>query len=462
MPKIVVKFGGSNLKSKSDVRRVVQVIQNYDEPLVVVVSAFYGVTNYLIESLEKARQDENIAGEVSRYLYQLKTEALEVHPIEGALLARVEGDIKSLLSELEKYLQGIALTGDASEALEDLILAFGERLSAVFLQGVLEGYGLDAEYASPEEIGLITDGEFGSASIDFQKATSGVRTALSGNRIYVVPGFYGVSEEGKVTLLGRGGSDYSAAALARCVGALSLDIWKDVDGFLSADPKLVDEPIRIERLAYAEAAELAYFGAKILHPRTVEPLIDPHIPIRVYNIYGDMDVHQPLSIVNSDQTIREGVVKSVTYSDDFGVLKLKGPGVGLKPGILAHVTTALHLAGINISSVITSQISINILLAKKDLRNAYAVVSAVELPTVSELLIIEKISVIAAVGDGLIDNYGIAARIFSSMANQGINVVMSCSGASPVVSYFLVNCNDRSRAVKAIHQEFFESKEINI
>jgi len=458
MPKIVVKFGGSNLKSKSDVRRVVNVIQNYDEPLVVVVSAFYGVTNYLIESLDKARQDEKVAGEVTRYLFKLKKEALEEHPIDEALLTRVEDDIKNLLDELEKYLQGIAFTGDASDALEDLILSFGERLSAVFLQGVLEGYGLDARYASPEEIGLITDGEFGSASIDFQKATTPVREALSDSRIHIVPGFYGISDEGKVTLLGRGGSDYSAAALARCIGASSLDIWKDVDGFLSADPKLVEEPVRIERLAYAEAAELAYFGAKILHPRTVEPLVDPHIPIRVFNIYGDMDVQKPLSIVNSDQTIREGVVKSVTYSDDFGVLKLKGPGVGLKPGILARVTTALHLAGINISSVITSQISINILLTKKDLRNAYAVVSAVELPAVSELLIIEKISVIAAVGDGLIDNYGIAARIFSSMASKGINVVMSCSGASPVVSYFLVKREDRSRAVKAVHQEFFETK----
>ena len=164
-----------------------------------------------------------------------------------------------------------------------------------------------------------------------------------------------------------------------------------------------------------------------------------------------------MSVVSAEKNISPGIVKSVTFSDDFGILKLKGSGVGAKPGILAKVTTALHLAGINISSVLTSQISINILIAKKDLSTAFALVSAIELSVVGKVQIIEDISVVAAVGNGIAENYGVAARIFTALAKNGINVIMSCSGASPIVSYFLVGVNDRIQAVRAIHKEFFET-----
>lgn len=458
MPKTVVKFGGSNLKCKEDIGRIIQVVKNYEQPVVIVVSAFYGVTNYLIESLEKARHDEQVARETTKYLFNLKKETLELH-IEKNLRLRnkILDQINVLLSELEKLLQGIALTGDASKALEDHVMAYGERISAVFLNGILNNEGIESNVAFPETIGLITDGEFGSATVDFVKSTNNVREALSGDHVYVVPGFYGLSPEGKTTTLGRGGSDYSAAAIARCIGASSLDIWKDVNGFLSADPNIVDNPVQIQKLTYNEAAELAYFGAKILHPRTVEPLSDPHIPIRIFNIYGALDVLSPLSVVSAEKIVSKGIVKSVTYSEDFGILKLKGSGVGAKPGILAKVTTALHLAGINISSVLTSQISINILISKKDLSTAYAVVSAIDLPVVGRLQITENIAVIAAVGNGIAENFGVAARIFTSLAKDQINVLMSCSGASPIVSYILVGINDRTQAVKAIHREFFET-----
>ncbi|MCL4481355.1 MAG: aspartate kinase [Bacteroidetes bacterium] len=456
MPKIVVKFGGSNLRSNDEIHRIVKVVKNYNQPLIIVVSAFYGVTNFLVEALDKARHDEGIAVKTVQYLFDLKIGSLK-HFIEDELLrAETVYLIQDQLDELKNLLRGIALTGDASKALEDHVLSYGERLSSIFLNGILRSQGIESRSVLPETIGLITDGEFGNASADFHLSTVHVRESLNEELVYVVPGFYGVSQDNKTTLFGRGGSDYSAAAIARCVGASSLDIWKDVNGFLSSDPKLVESPVLIEKLSYNEAAELAYFGAKILHPRTVEPLTDPHIPIRIFNIYGTLDVIKPLTVISREKFVQTGVVKSVTFSDDFGLLKLKGPGVGLKPGILAKVTTALHLAGINISSVLTSQISINILLAKKDLQNAYALVSAIELSAVGKLQIEDNISIVAAVGHGITDNYGIAARIFTALASEGINVLMSCSGASPIVSYYLVQTNDRTPAVKAIHREFFE------
>lgn len=456
MPKIVVKFGGSNLRSKEEIHRIIQVVKNYNQPLIIVVSAFHGVTNFLVDALEKTRHDEAVAEKTVQYLLDLKSGILGHFIQDEILRSETHQLLGEQLEELKNYLHGIALTGDASKALEDHVLSYGERLSAIFLNSILLSQGILSKAIFPEAIGLITDGEFGNASADFHLSTNRVRESLGEELIYVVPGFYGVSKEQKTTLFGRGGSDYAAAAIARCVGASSLDIWKDVNGFLSSDPKLVNNPVLIEKLSYNEAAELAYFGAKILHPRTVEPLTDPHIPVRVFNIYGTLDVTTPLTIISREKSVHKGVIKSVTFSDDFGLLKLKGPGVGLKPGILAKVTTALHLAGINISSVLTSQISINILLAKKDLQNAYAVVSAIELTAVGKLQVEDDISIVAAVGHGITDNYGIAARIFTALAAESINVLMSCSGASPIVSYYLVQTDDRTSAVKAIHREFFE------
>jgi bifunctional aspartokinase / homoserine dehydrogenase 1 len=456
MPKIIVKFGGSNLRSKEEIHRIIQVVKNYNQPLIIVVSAFHGVTNFLVDALEKTRHDETVAEKTVRHLQELKSGILTHFIEDEQLLEETLRLLGEQLEELKNYLHGIALTGDASKALEDHVLSYGERLSAIFLNSILLSQGIQSKASFPESIGLITDGEYGNASADFHLSTIRVRESLSGDHIYVVPGFYGVSKDQKTTLFGRGGSDYAAAAIARCVGASSLDIWKDVNGFLSSDPKLVAKPVLIEKLSYNEAAELAYFGAKILHPRTVEPLTDPHIPVRVFNIYGNLDVSTPLTVISREKSVQKGIIKSVTFSDDFGLLKLKGPGVGIKPGILAKVTTALHLAGINISSVLTSQISINILLAKKDLQNAYAVVSAIELTAVGKLQVEDDISIVAAVGHGITDNFGIAARIFTALASESINVLMSCSGASPIVSYYLVQTQDRTPAVRAIHREFFE------
>jgi aspartokinase/homoserine dehydrogenase 1 len=200
MSKTVVKFGGSNLKCKEDINRLIQVVRNYERPVVIVVSAFYGVTDYLIESLEKARHDEHVAKKTTKYLLNLKKETLELHVRDNNLKNTILSEIANHLGELEKYLHGIALTGDASPALEDHVLSFGERISAVSLNGILISHGIDSRVVFPENIGLITDGEFGTSSVDFVKSTVNVREALSGEMVYVVPGFYGVSPDGKTTL----------------------------------------------------------------------------------------------------------------------------------------------------------------------------------------------------------------------------------------------------------------------
>lgn len=462
MPDIVVKFGGSNLREKSDVLQLVKIIKAYKKPLVIVISANYGITDYLYDQMNKIRDQEAESGLVRQYLEQLYLNIINKNIKEKKSGEKAYLQIRESIRELERYLLGVSCIGESPDFLEDLILSYGERLSAILLNNLLAYHNISSKLIYPGELPLITDGEFGNASVDFEKSSEKVNQSLSADIHYIIPGFFGISPEGKTTILGRGGSDYSAAAIARCIKATSLDIWKDVNGFLSGDPQIVNHPVLLEKITYAEAAELAYFGARILHPRTVEPLQDCHIPIRIFNIQNGTDKFKPLTVVNSEEVVREGVVKSVTYSDDFCLLKLKGPGVGIKPGILAKVTTILNKGKINISSVITSQIAINLLLSKKDLKKAWDLVKSLGLTAVNDIIAIRNISLIAVVGQGMLENPGIAARMFNAVARKKINVQMSSSGASQVVSYFIVDNKDRTEAVCEIHEEFFEKKEEGI
>jgi len=458
MPDIVVKFGGSNLKKKSDILRLVNIIKAYKKPVVIVISANFGITNYLFDQMNKIRNQEAKSELVRDYLEHLYRNIINKSFKDKKSGEKAWLQIRGSIIELERYLLGVSYIGESPDFLEDLILSYGERFSAILLYNLLAYHNINSKLIYPGDLPLITDGEFGNASVDFMKSSEKVKKNLSADIHYIIPGFFGISPEGKTTLLGRGGSDYSAAAIARCINAKSLDIWKDVNGFLSGDPKIVNHPVLLEKITYAEAAELAYFGARILHPRTVEPLQDSHIPIRIFNIKNGTEKFKPLSVVNSEEVVREGVVKSVTYSDNFCLVKLKGPGVGIKPGILAKVTTILNENKINISSVITSQIAINLLLSEVDLKKALSLVKSLGLPAVNDIIAVRHISLIAVVGQGMPENHGIAARIFNAMARKKINVPISSSGASQVVSYFIVDNKDRTEAVCEIHEEFFEKR----
>jgi aspartate kinase/aspartokinase/homoserine dehydrogenase 1 len=225
MKKVVAKFGGSNLKKKEDIQKLVSVIKTYNRPMVIVVSAFYGITNHLIQSMEDVKQDQSNIEKLVQFLRELKKEAILENFEDKEWQDKTLNAVQSRIKELSRYLTGIHYIGDVPEFVEDVILSYGERLSSLVLTSILQSKGIDAEEALPENMPLVTDGEFGNATVDFEVSTPNVQKRLSENKVYVVPGFYGVSGQGKVTLLGRGGSDYSAAALARCLDAESLDVW---------------------------------------------------------------------------------------------------------------------------------------------------------------------------------------------------------------------------------------------
>jgi len=455
MGKIVVKFGGSNLRCKEDIYKITEVIKRYNSPLVVVISALYGITDILVDAIKKVKDDANVINSTIRHLLETHHKVL-VKYVENKQNRRESfKKLRNEIKTLEKILTGIHYLGEIPEFTQDLVFSYGERLSSLILELILKYMRVRCERVLPENMGLITDAEYGNATVNYSISKNKINKNLSEEKVYVIPGFYGISPNNKITIFGRGGSDYTASAIAKCINADYVDIWKDVPGFMSADPNIVKNTKVIPQLSYREAAELSYFGAHILHPRTVEPLQGENIPIRIFNINDFPDKFSSLTIIGNNHSVNSGVIKSVTYTDDIAVLRLKGPGVGIKPGILSRVTASLDKVKINIKSVITSQTCINILLSQNDLDKSYKIVNNLELPVIDELVPVDDISLIAIVGEGILEKPGVASRVFTSVSRHNINIQVISLGASEVAGYFIIDKKDRNVTINAIHEEFF-------
>lgn len=458
MSRTVLKFGGSNLKTAGDIKNIVNAVRSYKNPPVVVVSAFFGITDKLIGELQKNVFGNHYSGKFIETVKKVHKDALIQFVMDKGILKEALNKLDERAARLKKLFTGVSYISEASPSIKDEVLSYGERLSSLVLASVLKANKIYCEEALPENIGFITDGEYENASVDYALSTKNLSKSLKADRVYVVPGFYGISKQGKTNLLGRGGSDYAAASIARCIQAASLDIWKDVDGFQTADPKLVQEAVTIPRLNYTEAAELAYFGAKILHPRTVEPLTEKKIPVRILNINNAGKGLKPLTVIDSGVNISSQVVKSVTSSDDFCALQYTGPGVGITPGLMARITHKLEASHINIKLIFNSHTRINLFLSNNDVQRAYEILESLKLKGVGKISVSSHLATIAVVGCGMTERLGIAARLFSSVAQAGINVKTISSGASDVCTYFIVDKDQKDKAIRAIHNEFFSKK----
>ena len=357
-----------------------------------------------------------------------------------------------LADQLVNLLKGIALIGDYSAALKDQVISYSEKLSVEILLAQWNLSGDEISILWPEEIELKATSDYGSAT--FLSVSIDKILALP-EEIFLVPGTYGITKNAKIVRTGKSAADYTAAALTAFLGNEKLELWGLDNIFQKADPLIVANPPVIERLTYSEASELAYFDHYSFHPRTVEPLEHLHIPIQVLNTSTENGTIN--TIINTETFIDEKIVKSVACSDDISLLKLDGPGVGLKPGILAKVTNCLNDAGINIKSVITSQISINFILEKNTGDKALRLIQKLGFTSVKEIHLIKDVSLIGIIGHGMQQNYGVSAKIFNAVAQHKINVVLSGSGASDLVSYLVVKSSDKEKSVREIYKAFFEA-----
>jgi len=446
MHKIVLKIGGSNLKNAESLSEIITLAKAYQQPVIIVVSAFYGITDRL-GSLKTEHLEQQL-----HMLRKVHISALEKYISSPETLLKAVRSIEKQLSSLEELVTG----HKAPEVIRhNKILSYGEKMSARVIQAILNENGFPCRLAYPEDIGLLSNRRFLQGSILLKKSSSNLKKHLDEKISYIIPGFYAQSEQNETVLLGRGGSDYSAACIAHCVEAEYLDVWKDVKGYMSADPKVISKVKKIAKLNYLEAAELSYFGAKILHPRTIQPLVTKGIKVRLFNPANHKMPKHEATRIDALSLVSEEVIKSITYDQNISLLKLKGSGVGIKKGILAEVTTAFDRAKINIRSVVTSQTAIHFILSRQDLAQAEQIVLEVNKTKDFEIEIKDDIAWIAAIGQGIIQKEGLAARILYSLSKAKINVRQIVLGASEVAIYIVIQRNMAKKAIHFIHQEIF-------
>ena len=437
----VIRFGGSYIGYIDSVSSLTGYLQKEPGKTFVVVSAIPELLEWIDQNLEKIFHSHPATDELNENLVSFFT---------GRVGGKQTTNYQNLSDQLVNLLKGIALIGDFSPALKDQVVTFAEKLSLEILLAQLRRIGIEPKSISPEELSLKATADFGNAtfiSVDTEFISSLAES------VYFVPGSYGITENGKVARTGKTAADYTAAFLTAQLDAKKLELWGLDNDFQKADPAIIENPPLIDRLTYSEASELAYFDHYSFHPRTVEPLEHKHIPIQVLNTLtnpGKVD-----TIINTETFVDDKIVKSVACSDDISLLKLDGPGVGLKPGILARVTTALNDAGINIKSVITSQISINFILEQNTGEKALKLIQKLGFTSVKEINLVKDVSLIGVIGHGMQTNYGVSAKIFTAVAQNKINVVLSGSGASDLVSYLVVKSSDKTKSVQAIYNAFF-------
>ena len=448
MSNCVVRFGGNSLSKSPVLEAFASLLRAPEKDTVIVVSAVPELLQILEQGLELLITN---AAKTDLIIHRIKEITVEKLHLFGQ--SQTNENLDTELQNLENLLQGIEFTGDFSLTLKDQVLSFSERITAGIIQLFLAQKGIPSQLAFPEEIGLPVTEEFGNATILFSESKH-LKDALPSG-ISLIPGSYGITAKGKIARLGKRSADYSAAGITRIIQAESLELWEIDKEFRTCDALFIGDSERIPRLTYAEASELSYFSEQSIHPRIVEPLISRHIPIQVYRLTSQGK--ELSTTINSESFVSSNVVKSVVHTEEIAVLKLNGPGVGFKPGILAKVTTAFHKASINIRSVITSQVSINMILNKSEIEKARQICKHLELSSVNEIIIEDTVSLIAVVGHGMQQHHGVSAKLFTAVAQHQINVLLSGSGASDLVSYLIVDQKDTRKAITEIHNIFFNA-----
>ena len=426
----VLKFGGSSVSSPENILRVKKIVESQKDQVVVVVSAVQGITDKL-EELGRLAADGDRNFFKTYNSIEMKHFELINALFKDTDKKEVQSQINSLLKELSNIINGVSLIGDLTLKVNDRILSFGERLSSTILSRII-----DNSVLIHIRNFIKTNNEFGNAKVDFTHTNRLVRYRFKTiKNTAIVPGFIAHSDRNEITTLGRGGSDYTAAIIAAALDADRLEIWTDVDGFMTADPGMVPKAFPIASLSYAEAMELSHFGAKVIYTPTIQPVYHKNIDVVVKNTFNPSAKG---TIITKNETAAEkSLIKGISSMDDITLITLQGPGmVGVK-GISSRIFGTLARNDINIILITqaSSEYSITFAVTPADGKNA---VSALEKEFEKEIkysnelnIQIEKdLSIIAIVGERMKNTPGISANLFSSLGRNGISVIATAQGSS--------------------------------
>lgn len=453
MKPVVMKFGGSCLKSTEGLKQLIGLTAAEKE-CTLVVSAVSGVTDTIMQTISGKLSEKKIASLISSLRERHATILSEV--VSGTHFDACLKNIDELLRNLERLMYGVYYTGELTQRMNAILLSMGERMSARVVSSALESAGIRSKVFDADTLGIVTDSNYESATADLAQtrrlAGNKLLSALRTGKVPVVTGFFGRDSRHHITLLGRNGSDYSAAIVAYSIGAKKLIIWKDVDGFLTADPSIVPQAKLIDEISYDEAAELSYFGAEVLHPKAVDPARLGNIGMRILNISSRSSQG---TLITSSKRETIGVVKSVSCLKDLSILRVYVTGGGYTSGTISGISGHLGKAGVNIISATTSQTCIAFLIRSEDLEPSVEALSGLISRGLDKLEKEKSVALLCAVGEGLGRTKGIAAKVFGAISDAGVNVGMMSAGASTAAYHFTVSMRDLQPAAISIHHVFF-------
>lgn len=462
-----MKFGGTSMGSGERIRVAADLIRKESDhrPVLVVVSAMAKITDLLLETLriaelgDRAQVDTNLRRLLDRHM-QTVEDLLGDIPNAESFRQRAAESVQSLVAEFHRISGGILMLGERPPRSVDEAIAIGERLSASLLAIYLEASNTQAKAISGGDV-IVTDALFGNASPQMGATELRCREHLSPllqqGVVPVVTGFNGATADGQPTTLGRGGSDFSASILAAVLEAEELWIWTDVDGIMSADPRLVSNVAVLDRVTYAEAAELAYNGAKVLHPKTLAPLAEKKIPVWSKNSFApDKPGTQILSGLREPKGVR-----AVTSMSNVAMISMEPANAYLSgTRLMARTLDALALANVEILIFSSSSYrqSFCFLVRRSDVRTAIEALEAnlsIELTHgyLKPIEIDEQVGLLAVVGEGMRGTPGLAGRVFTAISREDVNIIAIAQGSSELTIGIIVRLDGLEKAVRAIHAE---------
>jgi len=444
---IIMKFGGTSLANAERVKNVANIVNGrLSRKPIVVVSAVGGVTDKLINVAKEASKGINPAEKAN--------EIVNIHKEIAKSLNLNEDFLEDDFINLYDSLNGIYLLKELSLRSMDLISSFGEILSSKILAKYFNSLGRSSEQYSGWEIGIITNDNFSNAEI-LEETYDNIKNNLLDIRgIPIITGFIAKNEEGDITTLGRGGSDYTASIIGSALNVEEIEIWTDVDGIKTADPRIVPNAIQWKVITFNEASEMAYFGAKVLHPKTIKPAVNKQIPVRILNTYNPEN--KGTVVLKEDG--ENHMFRSISSKNNINVVRICSTDMLLAHGFLAKIFETFNRYKISIDLVSTSEVTVSITLdnINSSLKNLDFAIS--ELNEIGKVEMLMGMSIICVVGEGIRNKSGVLGRIFNVCKNLDINVEMVSQGASPLSISFVVKQEDSEKIIKGLHRELFENE----
>ncbi len=461
-PMKILKFGGSSLANSERIDNVARIVETAyrDGGIAVVLSAMKGVTDRLVEAANKAKSGNGKYRDDIEWIATKHVETVR-ELFKPSEQAGVITPIQLMVNELEDILHGVELIKECTLRTMDLVMSFGERMSCTLFSMYLKSKGIGAEFVDARRC-IKTNDSFGGAVVDFEKSYSLtnqiVGKIVKEKKVPVITGFIGSTEDEITTTLGRNGSDYTASIIGASIEADCIEIWTDVDGVLSADPRFVEDAFVIEELSYEEAMELSYFGAKVIHPYTMIPAVEKQIPIRIKN---SLNPEAPGTLISSRPAEKKKAVTGIASIDKIALLNVEGGGMIGIPGVAARIFSALARESINIMMIsqASSEHSICLVFHEKDSQNALETLKnelslEIEAKRIENLELKRDLVMMAVIGENMRGTPGISGRLFSALGNERINVYAIAQGSSERNISFIISREDERRALLTIHRAF--------